>query len=164
MLTLMLVCLAGICHAQDNRVFIPPDIGEVRTHTFTVPELQIDSAFIDSLNDILFDKKCSAVNLSPEDKPWRNFFLFFIKKDSLNYTICLSLEYHPGRKARGFFERDGYWYFLYGSPPPPHIVLGTKSEKQFSFTSRLELLESIFWDLTYNCQTKAIKVKRRPCN
>ena len=120
-LTLRLTFLAGICHAQDNRIFIPPEpyIEGSKNFSFSVPELQVDSAFVDSLNTILFDKKCNAASFYQEDKSWQNFFLFFIKKDSLNYTIRLSLKYHPGRKARGFFERDGYRYFLYGSPPPP---------------------------------------------
>lgn len=118
-LALMLACLANSSHAQRDRAFIPPDMGETITYTFSALELQGRNAFIDSLNVILFDKKCSASDFYPEDKSWRNFYLLFVKKDSLNYSIRLSFKYHPGRNSWGFFERDGYRYFLYGDIPPP---------------------------------------------
>ena len=154
--------MVNIGHAQNNRAFIPPDWeNRAITYTFTAPELRVNSAFIDSLNTILFDPKCSAANIydGPKDKPWKDFYLLFVKKDSLNYSIRISLNYHPGRESKGFFEHDGYRYWFYGEDAPPNIVMGVKAEKQFSYTSLPGLLKSLSWDVRYNRQTGKITVK-----
>lgn len=111
---LLFACLAGICHAQDERVFIPPDpiisvdgfSAPIETCTFTGPELQVNSAFIDSLNAVLFNEKYGVAE-AYDLKKWRCFYLHFIKKDPLNYLIVLSINYHPGRGSSFFLNMEG---------------------------------------------------------
>ena len=123
----------------------------------------MDSAFIDSLNVILFDKKCSAADY----KPWQYFHLSFEQKDALNYSIYILLARDGGKNSKGFFEQNGYLYWFRGDVPSG-IILGAKSERQFSYKKatppRAETYDPPFWFLTYNCQTGKIRVDERPCN
>ena len=43
-----------VIQAQKNERFTPPNMTQ-KTHTFALPELQIDSTFITNLNAVIFE-------------------------------------------------------------------------------------------------------------
>jgi len=150
--------------AQENKVIAPPDWGPV-TRTFALSELQIDSAFAEQLDSILFDKKCERVNSmlsNPKScKSWRHFYVSFENKDSLNSFITVSMGYTPARNSIGFLKHNEYFYWLYGDVPS-NIILKTKAKKHFSYKEYMyEFIDPPFWFLIYNSQTGNIEVKEK---
>ena len=90
-LLFLLIGGVTVIQAQKNEKFTPPEMTQ-KTHTFALPELQIDSTFITNLNTVLFSQKGCGVK---KDSKWKNFFILFKAIDSTSYSICLSLEDIP---------------------------------------------------------------------
>lgn len=90
-LLFLLIGGVTVIQAQKNERFTPPNMTQ-KTHTFALPELQIDSTFITNLNTVLFSQKGCGVK---KDSKWKNFFILFKAIDSTSYSICLSLEDIP---------------------------------------------------------------------
>ena len=134
----------------------------VKTYSFAKPELQIDSAFLANLNISFMDSIIFNYNYS---EPWRHFDFYFKKEDSLNYCLIVSLSDFPSRNVAGFIEYDKYLYWFGGNDEiPPNIILGTKSEKQFSSIENIYgYYDPPFWSFTYNHQTGSIEVKEKDC-
>ena len=151
-LVLLFVFSAGISQAQENRVYIPPDPPE--TYHFAMPELQVDTVFIKNLNTILFNVRYGWSSRTE----FRNFLISFEEIDSMYYSIQVMLYINPGRNSTGFFEQNGYFYWL-GGEIPPTIILETKSIKQFSFTEYVGFIDPPFWFLMYNKQDGSIVFK-----
>ena len=59
---LLFLLIGGVTaiQAQKNERFTPPDMTQ-KTHTFALPELQIDSTFITNLNAVIFEKEGCGV-------------------------------------------------------------------------------------------------------
>jgi len=153
----------NISQAQEKRVFIPPN-WEQKTHSFEVPELQIDSAFIVNLDTILFDKNNSYMNsiISNPNNRWRHFHIRFEKKDSLNYCIVVSLWDIPTKSA-GFFEHNGFLYW-FGGEVPLNIILGKNLKKRFLYKEPIPApYDPPFWYLMYNSQTGNIEFIKKYC-
>ena len=152
-----------VIQAQDNKIFIPPDMTQ-EIHSFELPALLVDSIFIENLHTVLFDKSCDYLNSivsNPRAKSWHHFFIRFEKKDCLNYCIEVSLWDIPVRKSAGFFEYNGFLYW-FGYDVPPNIILGTKSKKRFSYKEPIPApYDPPFWYLAYNVQTGCIEVKSK---
>ena len=161
-LGLLFVFLVSISQAQENRVFVPPD-KTLKTYTFVLPELRVDSTFIACLNTILFDKKYQYMNWilsNPNSsRSLRHFYIHFEEKDSLNYSIQIMLGDIPGKNSTGFFERNEYFYW-FGDEIPPNIILETKSKKQFSYKEHPpRFIDFPLWILVYNKQDGSIVFK-----
>ena len=152
--------------AQENKVIAPPD-WEPITRTFMSLELQIDSAFIERLDSMLFDKKWERMNSilsSPNSsKSWRHFYISFEKKAGSDNFITVSLGDTPARNSIGFLKRNEYFYWFYGDVPP-NIILKTKSKKRFSYKEYMyEVIDPPFGFLIYNSQTGNIEVNEKDC-
>lgn len=158
----MLFLLIGgvtVIQAQKNERFTPPDMAQ-KTHTFALPELQIDSTFITNLNAVIFEKERCGVE---KNRKWKNFFILFEAIDSTSYSICLSLEDIPADKSIGFFEYNGFYYWLHGEIPP-NIILKTKTKKRFSYKEPIPApYDPPFWTLIYHTQTGNIEFKGNDC-
>ena len=145
----------------------PPD-WEPITRTFMSLELQIDSAFIERLDSMLFDKKWERMNSilsSPNSsKSWRHFYISFEKKAGSDNFITVSLGDTPARNSIGFLKRNEYFYWLEGDIPP-NIILAVKSKKRFSYKEHppFLIIDPPFWFLMYNSQTGDIEVKEKGC-
>lgn len=163
---LIFILSTTICQAQKNSKYISPDM-TTKTHSFALPELQVDSIFIENLNTVLCDKNDRYMNniiSNPREKSWRHIHIQFKKKDSLNYCIEVSLLDIPARKSIGFFEHNGFLYW-FGDDAPPNIVLETKSKKQFSYKEPLPApYDPPFWFFMYNRETGNIEVKEEYCD
>ena len=109
---LLFLLIGGITviQAQKNERFTPPDMTQ-KTHTFALPELQIDSTFITNLNTVIFEKEGCGVE---RNSKWRNFFILFEAIDSTSYSICLSLEDIPSEKSIVFFIYNDFYFWLHG--------------------------------------------------
>ena len=125
-LLFLLIGGVTVIQAQKNERFTPPDMTQ-KTHTFALPELQIDSTFITNLNAVIFEKEGCGVE---KNRKWKNFFILFEAIDSTSYSICLSLENIPAEKSIAFFKYNDFYYWLHGEIPP-NIVLETKTKKGF---------------------------------
>jgi hypothetical protein len=155
---LIFIFSATINQAQKNK-FIPPDMMP-KTRSFALPELQVDSTFIASLDSMLFHKECLWMD---NNSGWRNFYIHFEKKDSLNYSIYIDLWDIPARNSIGFFEHNEYRYWL-GGKIPPNIILETKSKKRFSYKENPPMtVDPPLWILMYHSQTGNIEVKEKYC-
>ena len=163
---LIFIFATTVCQAQKSSKYKSPDM-ITKTHSFVLPELQVDSIFIENLNAVLFDKNDHYVNnitSNPHGKLWRHFHLQFEKKDSLNYCLEVSLLDIPARESIGFFEYNGFLYW-FGNDAPSNIVLETKSKKQFSYKEPLPApYDPPFWFLMYNIETGNIEVKEEYCD
>ncbi|WP_320908765.1 MULTISPECIES: hypothetical protein [Bacteroides] len=104
-LLFLLIGGVTVIQAQKNERFTPPDMTQ-KTHTFALPELQIDSTFITNLNAVIFEKEGCGVEKSRESK---NFHVIFEMEDSTNYSICLSLWDIPAKKSIVFFECNDFF-------------------------------------------------------
>lgn len=158
---LMFLFLSTMSCAQKNQ-YIPPD-WEQKTHSFVLPELQIDSTFIENLHNILFDKNCRVMKskISNHDKSWQNFLIRFEKKDSLIYSMEVSLLDIPAENSIGFFEYNKYLYW-FGGDTPPNIILEKKSKKRFSYKEPIPApYDPLFWYLMYDIQTGSIELKEK---
>lgn len=98
-LLFLLIGGVTVIQAQKNERFTPPDMTQ-KTHTFALPELQIDNTFITNLNAVIFEKERCGVEKSSK---WKNFHIIFEIVDSTNYSICLSLWSIPAKKIYRFF-------------------------------------------------------------
>ena len=149
-----------VIQAQKNEKFTPPDMTQ-KTHTFALPELQIDSTFITNLNAVIFEKEGCGVEKSRESK---NIFILFEAIDSTSYSICLSLGDIPAKKSFVFFEYTDFFYWLDGEIPP-NIVLETKTKKRFSYKDPIPAFyDPPFWTLIYHTQTGNIEFKGNDCD
>lgn len=158
-LGLFIFFFAIMSHAQENKKFIPPEMTP-NTYTFALPELQVDSSFIANLNAVLFEKESCRVDRCSK---WKHFHITFEIIDSLNYSICVSLENIPRRKAIGFFEKNKFFYWL-GGDIPPNILLEKKSKKRFSYKDNIPApYDPPFWTLIYYSQTGRIEFKAKDC-
>lgn len=159
-LGLFVIFFAMMTQAQENRKFIPPDMTQ-KSHSFALPELRVDSTFVENLNTVLFDKNDSYMNdiiSNPREKSWRHFFIHFEKKDSLSYYMMVSLWDIPAKKSIGFFQHNGFLYW-FDDEVPPNIVLETKSKKEFSYKEHLPMtIDPRFWTLMYYSQTGNIEI------
>jgi hypothetical protein len=159
---LIFVFSATINQAQNNK-FVPPD-WTPKKHSFALPELQVDSIFIDNLIIVLFDKNDRYMNnimSNPREKLWRHFHIQFAKKDSLNYCMEVSLWDIPARESIGFFEHNGYFYW-FGDDTPPNIILKKKSKRRFSYKEDIVgFYDPPFWTLMYRIPTGSIEVKEK---
>ena len=111
---LIFIFATTICQAQINSKYIPPDM-TAKTHSFVLPELRVDSIFIENLNTALYDKNdryLKNIISNPREKLWRHFHIQFKKIDSLNYCLEVSLLDIPARKSTGFFEHNGFFYWF----------------------------------------------------
>jgi hypothetical protein len=155
---LLLALSATVSQAQNNNRFIPPD-WTPKTYSFALPELQIDSMFMENLN-IFID---SIISKQKDSKSWRHFHIQFAKKDTLNYMIEVSLWDIPARNSAGFYEHNKYLYW-FNVGTPPDIILGKKKKKQFSYKEPIPApYDPPFWYLIYNKQTGKIEIKERYC-
>ena len=161
----IIICLIfcfSITNVQaQNSNFIPPDMSQ-KTHSFALPELQIDSTFIANLDIVLFDKNDLLMNsrISNPNNEWRHFFIRFEKIDSLNYCIEVSLWDTPTENSLGFFEYNGFFYWFAVGEIPPNIILEIKSNKQFSYKEPISSpYDPPFWYLIYNRQTVELNIK-----
>ncbi|EIY64791.1 hypothetical protein HMPREF1071_02007 [Bacteroides salyersiae CL02T12C01] len=126
-----------VIQAQKNEKFTPPDMTQ-KTHTFTLPELQIDSTFISNLNTVLFSQKGCGVK---KDSKWKNFFILFEAIDSTSYSICLSLEDIPAEKSIVFLS---IMIFITGYMEKYLLILYQKLKLKKGFlTKNLFLLSTI---------------------
>ena len=168
-LILLFACLASSSHAQENRLNLKFQLTEIPigkikdkiiNRTFFAPELRVDSTFINNLNAILFDGKCSIAS----DNSWKDFYVSIGQKDSLNYSVQVMLRKYPSMNSKGFFEQNGYFYWF--GTPPPGIILGTGLKKQFSFDEYLspgrDIDDPPLWFLSYNLQTGEMKENEWP--
>lgn len=151
--------------AQINSKYITLD-KTTKTHFFTLSELQVDSVFINNFNYALFDENNPYMNnimSNPREKAWRHFHIQFMKKDSANYYIEVSLWDIPARKSIGFFEHNGFFYW-FGDDVPSNIVSESKSKKRISYKEPIPApYDPPFWYLTYNIETGNIKIKEMHC-
>jgi|LSQX01.2.fsa_nt_gb hypothetical protein len=163
---LIFIFATTICQAQINSKYIPPDM-TAKTHSFVLPELRVDSIFIENLNTALYDKNdryLKNIISNPREKLWRHFHIQFKKIDSLNYCLEVSLLDIPARKSTGFFEHNGFFYW-FGNDAPPNIVLETESKKHFSYKEHLPApYDPPFWFFMYNVETGNIEVKEENCD
>ena len=146
--------------AQKNEKLIPFDM-EQKTHSFSLPELVIDSVFTKNLNTILFDKNDLYMNniISNPNNRWRHFHLGFEKIDTLHYCIVASLWDIPARISNGFYENNGYFYW-YGGKVLPNIIVETKSKKRFSYKEPIPApYDPPFWYLIYDIKRGCIEVQ-----
>ena len=149
-----------VIQAQKNERFTPPNMTQ-KTHTFALPELQIDSTFITNLNTVLFSQKGCGVK---KDSKWKNFFILFKAIDSTSYSICLSLEDIPAEKSIVFFKYNDFYYWLHGEIPP-NIISKTKTKKRFSYKEPIPAFyDPPFWTLIYHTQTGNIEFKGQDCH
>lgn len=159
---LLFIFFVALSQAQENRVFTSPDIIQ-KNNSFALPELQVDSAFIECFDSLFFVKENYEMSLmlsNPKDyKKMRHFHIDFKKNDSLNYSISVSLWDIPARKSIGFFEHNEYFYWL-GGDIPSNIILKTKLKKFFSYEELgLYTYDPPFWTLIYHSQTETIEIK-----
>ena len=162
---LIVVFLTAIsCQVLKNREVAPLE-WTPKTYSFAMPELQIDSTFLANLNTTFMDSIISTRKDKDRKSSWRHFHIYFKKEDSLNYCLVVSLWNIPARKAAGFIEYDGFLYWFGGNEDtPPNIILGTKSERQFSYEEPIPApYDPPFWFLKYNHQTGNIKVREKDC-
>lgn len=146
--------------AQKNDKLIPFDM-EQKTYSFSLPELLIDSVFMENLNTVLFDKNDCYMNniISNPNNRWRHFHLGFEKIDTLHYCIAASLWNIPARISTGFYENNGYFYW-FGGKVPPDIIAETKSKKRFSYKEPIPAsYDPPFWYLVYNIKTGNIEIQ-----
>lgn len=178
-LVLALVCLAGICYAQEKKG--PPPLNfkdTIITHVFTAPVLRLDKGFIVNLNALLFESSnwVSSLLSNPKTTDRNIHFVFLKKKDSLNYSVQVELNENPGIGSIGFFEHNGFLYWFYSNTPPGIILRTTKSKRQFLYKEYkdysafreyrdrgdndrpeiAEIYDPTIWFLTYNRQTGKI--------
>ena len=147
-----------VIQAQKNERFTPPNMTQ-KTHTFALPELQIDSTFITNLNTVLFSQKGCGVK---KDSKWKIFFILFKAIDSTSYSICLSLEDIPAEKSIVFFKYNDFYYWLHGEIPPNII---SKTKKRFSYKEPIPAFyDPPFWTLIYHTQTGNIEFKGQDCH
>jgi hypothetical protein len=161
---LIFILSTTISQAQNNK-FIPPDMIQ-KTHSFVLPELQIDSTVIANLAAVLFDKNSRYVNsiISNPNNKWRHFHVYFEKKDSLSYCMEVSLWDIPAKESTGFSEYNEYFYWFCGEIPP-NIILETKSKKRFSYKEPVPApYDPPFWYLTYYGETGNIEVEEKHCS
>ncbi|EOA59422.1 hypothetical protein HMPREF1214_01574 [Bacteroides sp. HPS0048] len=159
-LLFLLIGGVTVIQAQKKERFTPPDMTQ-KTHTFALPELQIDSTFITNLNAVIFEKEGCGVEKSRESK---NFHVIFEMEDSTNYSICLSLWDIPAKKSIGFFECNDFFYWL-GGEIPPDIILETKIPKKISYKDPIPAFyDPPFWTLIYHTQTGNIEFKGNDCD
>lgn len=126
-----------VIQAQKNERFTPPNMTQ-KTHTFALPELQIDSTFISNLNTVLFSQKGCGVK---KDSKWKNFFILFEAIDSTSYSICLSLEDIPAEKSIVFLS---IMIFITGYMEKYLLILYQKLKLKKGFlTKNLFLLSTI---------------------
>ena len=86
-LLFLLIGGVTVIQAQKNEKFTPPNMTQ-KTHTFALPELQIDSTFITNLNTVLFSQKGCGVK---KDSKWKNFFILFKAIDSTSYFLSIMI-------------------------------------------------------------------------
>ncbi|MBX9190425.1 hypothetical protein HCG69_20495 [Bacteroides sp. K03] len=159
-LLFLLIGGVTVIQAQKNERFTPPDMTQ-KTHTFALPELQIDSTFITNLNAVIFEKEGCGVE---KNSKWKNFFILFEAIDSTSYSICLSLEDIPSEKSIVFFKHNDFYYWLHGEIPP-NIILKTKTKKRFSYKEPIPAFyDPPFWTLIYHTQTGNIEFKGNDCD
>ncbi|UBD16766.1 hypothetical protein K6V25_02575 [Bacteroides salyersiae] len=159
-LLFLLIGGVTVIQAQKNERFTPPNMTQ-KTHTFALPELQIDSTFITNLNTVLFSQKGCGVK---KDSKWKNFFILFKAIDSTSYSICLSLEDIPAEKSIVFFKYNDFYYWLHGEIPP-NIISKTKTKKRFSYKEPIPAFyDPPFWTLIYHIQTGNIEFKGQDCH
>lgn len=160
---MLLMVSSTLSEAQKKKLFTPPDMTP-KNYTIVVPELQLDSTFTEGMDTILFNKKCHWRDRENSDfKSWLYFYIAFIKKDSLSYSIYVELWDTPFQESVGFFKHNEYFYFLYGEVPS-NIVLKTKLNKQFSYTVNPPYpIEPPSWRLTYNNKMNNIIIKDMYC-
>ena len=130
---LALALSANAIQAQENReerTLVPPDfIDTLITYTYTLPEVYVDSTFMDSLNTVLFDKEY-MVRYRGSD---RHFSLVFFKKKGPYHFIQVELD-NSGGGTEGFFEQNGFYYWFSWYVPRGIILGKTGVEKQVSNT------------------------------
>ena len=149
-----------VIQAQKNEKFTPPEMTQ-KTHTFALPELQIDSTFITNLNAVIFEKEGCGVE---KNRKWKNFYIIFKMEDSTNYSICLSLWNIPAKKSIGIFEYNNFFYWFDGEIPL-NIILKTKTQKRFSYKDPIPAFyDPPFWTLIYHTQTGNIEFKGNDCD
>ena len=157
-LLFLLIGGVTVIQAQKNEKFTPPNMTQ-KTHTFALPELQIDSTFITNLNTVLFSQKGCGVK---KDSKWKIFFILFKAIDSTSYSICLSLEDIPAEKSIVFFKYNDFYYWLHGEIPPNII---SKTKKRFSYKEPIPAFYDLpFWTLIYHIQTGNIEFKGQDCH
>ena len=61
-----------VIQAQKNEKFTPPEMTQ-KTHTFALPELQIDSTFITNLNAVIFENGEIPLNIILKTKTQKRF-------------------------------------------------------------------------------------------
>lgn len=136
-LLFLLIGGVTVIQAQKNERFTPPNMTQ-KTHTFALPELQIDSTFITNLNTVLFSQKGCGVK---KDSKWKNFFILFKAIDSTSYSICLSLEDIPAEKSIVFLS---IMIFITGYMEKYLLILYQKLKLKKGFlTKNLFLLSTI---------------------
>ena len=136
-LLFLLIGGVTVIQAQKNEKFTPPEMTQ-KTHTFALPELQIDSTFITNLNTVLFSQKGCGVK---KDSKWKNFFILFKAIDSTSYSICLSLEDIPAENLQFFLS---IMIFITGYMEKYLLILYQKLKLKKGFlTKNLFLLSTI---------------------
>ena len=136
-LLFLLIGGVTVIQAQKNEKFTPPNMTQ-KTHTFALPELQIDSTFITNLNTVLFSQKGCGVK---KDSKWKNFFILFKAIDSTIYSICLSHEDIPADISIVFLS---IMIFITGYMEKYLLILYQKLKLKKGFlTKNLFLLSTI---------------------
>jgi len=160
-LILVVMFFQTLCYAQEKDTVLPPPRNIIRTYTFTLPEVQVDSIFIARLNSILFKKENRYMNslLSKKKNISKHFYLVFEKLDSTNYTISVELGSSFIRGAVGFFIHNNFYYWLKGEIPL-NLILEKKTKKKFSYReeSHPYTYDPSMWTLRYDCKTREFKL------
>ncbi len=155
---LSLVLFAETGFAQD-KIIVPPSLPVFEDYILVIPELQVDSIFMQQLDSILFSaiSKWRSQGYFSGLESNRNFSVHFQYKIPSRYFIYVELQDTPPRKAIGYLQREEYLYFFDGDIPPD-IISEKRAKRRFSFKKFSRIYDPPFWDLKYDRKAEIMQV------
>lgn len=127
-----------------------------KKYSYVGEELDIDSAFIANINDVLFSELRVEKNVGLKRN--KHLWLSFEEMDTINYMISVMVWDTPLKQSVGFYVYNGFFYW-FGKSTPICIVLGKKSKKRFSYKEELiGFIDPLTYLLIYNSRTGNIRI------
>ena len=170
---LLLLFTTSVSYAQLN---VAPPL-EFKTYTYTYsfdsPELQIDSVFVENLNDAVTEIEYVKRLLFDTHNRYKHLLVgFFSETDCpTKYIIKVELsesplyELLPNVRHEGYVKKNGY-YFWFGKDFPTDLIINTKDKKRFSgkesITTGIFIYDPIIMEFTYDKETGNIENTRSP--